>query len=133
MRGRGVKRGSEPSKRSDWWGVVLGAPDPQLLGRFYSQLLEWKIVKNEPGWTSIYPEEGVAYIAIQREENHIPPAWPEAEGKQQMMMHLDIEVEDLPAAVEHAIELGATVADFQPQDNVRVMLDPAGHPFCLYS
>ena len=28
--------------------------------------------------------------------------------------------------------LGATVAEFQPQDNVRVLLDPAGHPFCLY-
>jgi hypothetical protein len=61
------------------------------------------------------------------------PVWPEVEGSQQMMMHLDIEVEDLPAAVEHAVELGATEAGFQPQDNVRVMLDPAGHPFCLYS
>jgi hypothetical protein len=25
------------------------------------------------------------------------------------------------------------VADHQPQDDVRVMLDPAGHPFCLYT
>jgi hypothetical protein len=24
------------------------------------------------------------------------------------------------------------VAGFQPQDHVRVLLDPAGHPFCLY-
>jgi hypothetical protein len=28
---------------------------------------------------------------------------------------------------------GAQVAGFQPQDDVRVMLDPAGHPFCLYT
>jgi hypothetical protein len=35
--------------------------------------------------------------------------------------------------VEHAVSLGATVAEFQPQDDVRVMLDPAGHPFCLYT
>jgi hypothetical protein len=47
-------------------------------------------------------------------------------------MHVDVEVDDLEAAVADAIELGATAADFQPQDNVRVMLDPAGHPFCLY-
>jgi hypothetical protein len=48
-------------------------------------------------------------------------------------MHLDIEVDDLDAAVEHAVELGATVASYQPQDDVRVLLDPAGHPFCLYT
>jgi hypothetical protein len=49
-----------------------------------------------------------------------------------MMMHLDVEVHDLEAAVADAIELGARLADHQPQDNVRVMLDPVGHPFCLY-
>ncbi len=27
---------------------------------------------------------------------------------------------------------GVALADYQPQDNVRVFLDPAGHPFCLY-
>ncbi|MFF0078815.1 VOC family protein [Streptomyces canus] len=36
------------------------------------------------------------------------------------------------SAVEHALALGATVTDFQPQDDVRVLFDPAGHPFCLF-
>jgi hypothetical protein len=49
------------------------------------------------------------------------------------MMHLDFEVVDLAAAVAHALELGAEEAQFQPQDTVRVLLDPAGHPFCLYT
>src|SRR3712207_7403627 len=49
-----------------------------------------------------------------------------------MMAHLDIEVDDLPAACARAAELGATLADHQPQEHVRVHLDPAGHPFCLY-
>lgn len=48
-------------------------------------------------------------------------------------MHLDIEVGELETAVEHALELGATLADSQPQPNVRVLFDPAGHPFCLYT
>jgi hypothetical protein len=26
----------------------------------------------------------------------------------------------------------SALADFQPQDDVRVCLDPAGHPFCLF-
>ena len=53
-------------------------------------------------------------------------------GTQQMMMHLDLEVSDLAASVAHALELGAILPDFQPQEDVRVLLDPAGHPFCLW-
>jgi hypothetical protein len=34
--------------------------------------------------------------------------------------------------VAHAVAQGATLAGFQPQEDVRVFLDPAGHPFCLY-
>jgi hypothetical protein len=50
-----------------------------------------------------------------------------------MQFHLDVAVRDLGAAVEDALALGAQLADFQPQQDVRVMLDPDGHPFCLYS
>jgi hypothetical protein len=49
-----------------------------------------------------------------------------------MMLHLDIEVPDLDAAVEAAVAAGATLAAHQPHNDVRVLLDPAGHPFCLY-
>jgi hypothetical protein len=49
-----------------------------------------------------------------------------------MMAHLDIEVDDLDTGGQHAITAGATLAEFQPQDDVRVYLDPAGHPFCLW-
>ncbi len=48
------------------------------------------------------------------------------------MMHLDLAVDDLDSSVADALELGARLAEFQPQDDVRVLLDPAGHPFCLY-
>jgi hypothetical protein len=70
-------------------------------------------------------------MVFQRAEDYEPPVWPPAAGEQRTMMHLDIEVGDLEAAVADAVALGARVADFQPRDNVRVLLDPAGHPFCL--
>ena len=134
LRGRAAPDpAADPANRGDYWGVVLGAADPQVLGRFYAEVLGWSITKDGPNWVTLYPGEGVAYLAIQREEDYVAPVWPEVPGQQQMMSHLDIEVHDLQAAVEHAVELGAVIADFQPQDNVRVMLDPAGHPFCLYS
>jgi hypothetical protein len=47
------------------------------------------------------------------------------------MMHLDFQVSDLDAAVAEAVTLGAVLADHQPQESVRVLFDPAGHPFCL--
>ncbi|MGB6455424.1 MAG: VOC family protein [Streptosporangiaceae bacterium] len=43
-----------------------------------------------------------------------------------------MQVDDLASAVEWAIACGARIAEFQPQEDVRVMFDPAGHPFCLF-
>ena len=58
--------------------------------------------------------------------------WPSEPGKQHTTIHLDIAVKDLSAAVTWAIEAGAALAEYQPQEHVRVMIDPAGHPFCLF-
>jgi hypothetical protein len=134
MRGRD-NRGPETDRwqRKDWWGIVLEAPDPQPLLHFWSDLLEKPIHHETEEGGALDFAEGVAYLAVQRAEVYEPPVWPPEPGRQQMQLHLDIEVTDLESAVAHAVELGATVAEFQPQDDVRVMLDPAGHPFCLYS
>lgn len=134
MRGRTQDDGSTPrEKRHDYWGVVLEAPSAPNLAHFYADLLGWEIFSEDDQDATISPPDGVAYLGFQTSAEYVPPVWPPAAGEQQMMLHLDFEVEDLPTAVEHALELGATEADFQPQDNVRVMLDPAGHPLCLYT
>lgn len=67
---------------------------------------------------------------FQTEPRYLRPVWPAGRGDPQMMMHLEIRVDDLEA-VAQAVALGATVAGFQPQEDVRVGLDPVGHPFCL--
>ncbi|MEP6666191.1 MAG: VOC family protein [Nocardioidaceae bacterium] len=133
MRGRSTADDSQSRwSRHDWWGVVLDAPDAATLARFYADLLGWEISKEDPGGAAMGPPGGVAYLAVQSSPDYVRPVWPNTDGSQQMMMHLDFEVSDLKAAVAHALELGAQEAEFQPQDNVRVLLDPAGHPFCLY-
>ncbi len=119
--------------KKQWWGVVLDAPDGPELARFYARLLGWKIFNESPGWADLAPSEEAGYnLAFATEQNYVRPVWPSEVGKPLMMMHLDIEVDDLGESVVHAVECGAEVASFQPQENVRVMLDPAGHPFCLY-
>ncbi len=88
--------------------------------------------KEEPDWVEIAPPDGGAGLSFQTEPLFTRPQWPSTRSEQQMMMHLDIEVNDLSSAVDHALALGATVTDFQPQADVRVLCDPAGHPFCLF-
>jgi catechol 2,3-dioxygenase-like lactoylglutathione lyase family enzyme len=119
--------------RNDWWGVVLDAPDGPALAHFYSDLLGWPIAKEDPGGAAIGPPDGVAYLATQTSNGYRRPTWPNHEADQQMMLHLDFEVSDLEIATAHAIELGAELATYQPQQEVRVLIDPAGHPFCLYT
>jgi catechol-2,3-dioxygenase len=118
--------------RTDWWGVVLDAPDATALASFYVSVLGWPLAKEEDDWAAIVVPGTSSYLAFQSAEDYVPPVWPNAGGHQQMMMHIDVAVDDLEAAVAHAVELGATVAGFQPQEDNRVLLDPAGHPFCLY-
>jgi catechol 2,3-dioxygenase-like lactoylglutathione lyase family enzyme len=118
--------------KTDWWGVVLEAPDAAALARFYSDLLGWPIAKEEPGGAAIQVPGTSSYLAFEDSPGYEPPVWPAADGRQRQMMHIDVAVDDVASAVADAVELGATVADFQPQDDVRVLLDPAGHPFCLY-
>jgi predicted enzyme related to lactoylglutathione lyase len=75
---------------------------------------------------------GTARLSFQTETRYRRPVWPASDGTQQMMVHLDIEVDDLQAELARAVEAGAEVADYQPQELVRVCVDPAGHPFCLW-
>ena len=122
-------------------GPVLDAADPVGLARFYERMLGWTMTESEgprpgyppeDGWARIMSPSGHMKIEFQWEQHYSSPVWPPAEGDQQMMIHLDIAVEDLEQGVAWAIAAGATVAEHQPQDRVTVMLDPAGHPFCLF-
>ena len=112
--------------------VVLGAPDAAALGRFYEGLLGWSPVHVDEGWVKLAPPGGGTAISVQQEAGYVRPVWPSGPGDAQMQAHLDIGATDLAAAEERAVSLGAVLADFQPQDDVRVYLDPAGHPFCLF-
>lgn len=123
-------------------GPTLDARDPLALADFYCRLLGWTVARSEgprpgypptDGWAMLRDPNGGMKLEIQWEPLYRPPTWPTVDGAQQMMMHLDVGVADLVQGVAWAEHHGATVAEFQPQDDVRVMLDPEGHPFCLFT
>lgn len=123
-------------------GPTLDAADPIALAEFYERLLGWLIVEREgprpgmpstDGWAKLRSPSGDAKLEVQWDPHYRPPVWPSAAGEQLMMMHLDIGVVDLDAGIRWAVAQGAVLADHQPQDGVRVLLDPEGHPFCLFA
>jgi catechol 2,3-dioxygenase-like lactoylglutathione lyase family enzyme len=122
-------------------GPTLDAADPIALAEFYERLLGWEIERREgprpglpvtDGWALLRSPDGAMKIEVQWEPHYQAPVWPGAEGTKLMMMHLDIGVADVQDGVRWAVAQGARVAEEQPQDGVRVMLDPEGHPFCLF-
>lgn len=114
-----------------WWGVTIEAPDPGELAQFYSTLLSWPIGHEDPDTAILTPPQNAVHVVFQRADGYTPPTWPSAIGDQRPMVHLDIEVDHLDDAVSRAVSLGARLADHQPQPHISVMIDPAGHPFCL--
>lgn len=123
--------------------VTIGAPAPRDLAAFYAKLLGWPVTASEParpgmpaqdGWAQIRPPagEGGLTLNFEYEAKFTRPVWPAADGRQNATQHLDIAVRDLDETVRWAVAAGAVLADVQPQQDVRVMFDPAGHPFCLF-
>ena len=103
-----------------------------LVAGFYEGLLGWQRTQNEKDWVVLTPPDDSTRLSFQTEPNYVRPVWPSSTGHQQMSMHLDIATDDVEKSVALALELGATTAEWQPQNEVTVMLDPAGHPFCLF-
>lgn len=140
---------------SDMPTVTLGTlcidcPDAQDMARFYGGLLGWEPTFSEPGWVLMRNPNGGTGLSFQAESGYEAPTWPETAQEQQKMMHLDVRVtpaaptsgdtnisEDegqaaLDAAAELAVASGGRLADHQPRQDLRIILDPAGHPLCLF-
>ncbi|GAA2141361.1 VOC family protein [Glycomyces algeriensis] len=121
--------------------ITIGAPDPLALADFYARLLGRTVTTaSEPapgeppeaGWAQIASDGPGFALNFEYERRWRAPVWPAEPDRPFATQHLDVQVDDLDAAVAHAVAQGATLAETQPQSDVRVLFDPAGHPFCLY-
>ena len=111
--------------------VTLGARDVQGLADFYAALLGLERVVADDDWVALHDTGGWS-IGIQEEPGQQPAVWPAGELDQHMQLHLEIRADDLAAGVAHALSCGARIAGPQRDPDVQVMLDPEGHPFCLW-
>ena len=109
--------------------VVLDTDDPPRLAEFYTDLLGWQVEKTEDDWITLRGDAGPK-LAFQLALNHTPPTWPDNRVPQQY--HLDFDVDDMAAATEYAISVGARLVETEDKHpGFTVLVDPSGHPFCL--
>jgi predicted enzyme related to lactoylglutathione lyase len=113
--------------RTTLMAVMLDCPDAKALSHFYADLLG-KAVTYEAEGVAMIGEDGAQPVMFQQVEHYTAPRWPDPAHPQQM--HLDVTVEDVDAAEEAALAIGATRLD-GAGENWRVYADPAGKPFCL--
>lgn len=122
-----------------WNGVCLDCSPAEFedMIAFYQGMFGIQVLDKEERWAMVGDPDAGMNLNIQAEDWYEPPNWPEQGGAQTKMMHFEIEVNDVEQAVAQATSLGAREAAKQPSDrdpsSLRVMLDPAGHPFCLWS
>ncbi len=108
--------------------IALDCADPSPLGAFWAELLGGEVAFTSDDFVAVKTDRG--WLAAVRVEDYHAPSWPDGDIPKQM--HLDLAVDDLERAEAEAVRLGAVRADDQPSpDRWRVLLDPAGHPFCL--
>jgi len=108
--------------------IALDCADPGPLSRFWADLLGGQVAFSNDDFAAVKTDR--MWLAATRVEEYVPPTWPE--GPVPKQLHLDLAVDDLDGAEARAVSLGAIRAETQPApDRYVVLLDPAGHPFCL--
>jgi predicted enzyme related to lactoylglutathione lyase len=133
---------AEPSIQ--WRTLSIDCADADQMADFYSRLFGWKVARRGgtnprtggSRWVTLAKPAGGVALAFGARDWYEPPVWPEEPGALAKMMHFEIGVDDLEASIDLVVAAGGSIAPHQPDDRdqntLRIMLDPAGHPFCLF-
>jgi catechol-2,3-dioxygenase len=105
--------------------VSLDCADHGELAQFYARLLGGTVLWNTQ--TAAAVQAGGYVLVAQHVTGYRPPEWPGTP-----IVHLDLNGDlDVAELQAHAVDCGARLAQTQPDSRWVVLLDPAGHPFCI--
>jgi catechol-2,3-dioxygenase len=114
---------------ADLAGVSIDCADPGQLVEFYQRLLGGRVLWHSVDSAAI--EARGIVLVMQRVANYVPPVWPGAS-----VVHFDFAPppgSTLDQCVAGALDAGAQLTAHQVDPRWVVLLDPAGHPFCVTS
>lgn len=105
--------------------IVVDCANPIALARFWQALIGGEVVEEDDDWIVLDGDDDGFYIGFQR----VPER---KTGKNRV--HLDVEVDEIDAAVDDAEQLGARKIGGIVDDGngpFQVMADPEGNEFCF--
>ena len=110
----------------EWEQVNVDSSDPERLGRWWADVLDWVIVNDAAEEFEIRPAPdrmpGLLFVSV-----------PEAKGVKNRL-HLDFRPDDQAAEVRRFLDAGAKRVDVGQGDVPWVVLaDPEGNEFCILS
>ncbi|MEU9640563.1 VOC family protein [Streptomyces sp. NPDC048188] len=112
--------------------VTFDCADPAELARFWGEALGLPVTFHTDDFYLLGGGDGTPGLGCCRLPDYRRPSWPGTGTGQEKQAHIDVGVDDLDAGEARLLALGATKPEFQPSpDRWRVLLDPAGHPFCV--
>jgi catechol 2,3-dioxygenase-like lactoylglutathione lyase family enzyme len=113
----------------EWWAMTIDCPEPQAMADFYVALLGGKVTRRTADEANV--DAGGLLLNFRAVPDYRPPTWPSSEVA--LHSHFDFVVEDPDAVAQQMLQLGGSLSQHQDTDNPHlvVLLDPAGHPFCL--
>ena len=110
--------------------ITIDCGDPVQMAAFYAAAFAAEVshADDTGAWIHIGAD---LLVVVRTVADYRPPTWPDNEVP--LQMHFETWADDLDEAEMRLRELGATTPEFQPlRDHGNlVMLDPAGHPFCI--
>jgi predicted enzyme related to lactoylglutathione lyase len=106
--------------------LVLDCADPSRLADFWTRALDYHVTGSAEPYVVLAPHDVGVELVLQRV--------PEPKITKNRM-HVDIRTDDLEGEVERLLELGASLVDQEPIEEVGfrwfVMVDPEGNEFCV--
>jgi hypothetical protein len=110
--------------------VVVDADDCELLARFWSQALGWRITHESPEEWAIEPPEGSPEADVAPDILFVKV--PDRKITKNRV-HFDLRPKDQEVEVGRLLELGGRRVDIGQGDDVSwvVMADPEGNEFCV--
>lgn len=107
---------------SRWYSVVVDATDPARLGRWWAEVLDYRITYEAADETSIAGNggPGLTFVPV-----------PEAKSIKNRL-HIDLNPDSQEAEVERLVNMGARRVDVgQGEVSWVVLADPEGNEFCV--